>query len=46
MAANGRFGGHMVSGHIDGIGYISSIKKDDNAIWYTITPMKDSFVTL
>lgn len=37
MAANGRFGGHMVSGHIDGIGYISSIKKDDNAIWYTIT---------
>lgn len=37
MAANGRFGGHMVSGHIDGIGYISNIKKDDNAIWYTIT---------
>ncbi len=36
MAANGRFGGHMVSGHIDGIGKIISIKKDDNAIWYTI----------
>lgn len=36
MAANGRFGGHIVSGHVDGIGIISSIEKDDNAIWYTI----------
>lgn len=36
MAANGRFGGHVVSGHIDGTGQISKIKKDDNAIWYTI----------
>lgn len=37
MAANGRFGGHMVSGHIDGTGTISQIKRDDNAIWYTIS---------
>ncbi len=36
MAANGRFGGHIVAGHVDGIGTISQIKKDDNAIWYTI----------
>lgn len=36
MPANGRFGGHMVSGHIDGTGKITSIKKDDIAIWYTI----------
>lgn len=36
MAANGRFGGHIVSGHIDGTGTIVNIKKDDNAIWYTI----------
>ncbi len=36
MPANGRFGGHIVSGHIDGIGTISSITKDDNATWYTI----------
>lgn len=36
MAANGRFGGHIVSGHIDGTGVISAISKDDNAIWYTI----------
>lgn len=31
-----RLGGHIVSGHIDGIGTIKSIKKDDNAVWYTI----------
>jgi riboflavin synthase len=36
MPANGRFGGHIVSGHIDGIGKIITIEKDDNAIWYTI----------
>lgn len=36
MAADGRFGGHIVAGHIDDIGTISTIKKDDNAIWYTI----------
>ena len=36
MAANGRFGGHIVSGHIDGTGIISSIKKDDNAQIVTI----------
>jgi riboflavin synthase len=36
MAANGRFGGHMVSGHIDDTGKIVKIKEDDNAIWYTI----------
>ena len=36
MAANGRFGGHIVSGHIDGQGVVKEIKKDDNAIWYYI----------
>lgn len=36
MAANGRFGGHIVSGHIDGTGVISQIERDDNAVWYTI----------
>lgn len=37
MAAGGRFGGHIVSGHIDGTGTISDIKKDGIAVWYTIT---------
>nr|WP_307760223.1 riboflavin synthase [uncultured Peptostreptococcus sp.] len=31
-----RLGGHIVSGHIDGVGKIKSIKKDDNAVWYCI----------
>ena len=37
MAANGRFGGHIVSGHVDGVGTVSNIQRDDNAIWYTIS---------
>ena len=36
MPADGRFGGHIVSGHIDGRGTVSRKAKDDNAIWYTI----------
>lgn len=36
MAANGRFGGHIVSGHVDGMGTVESMVKDDNAVWYTI----------
>ena len=36
MAANGRFGGHIVSGHIDGTGVIRDIRSDDNAVWYTL----------
>lgn len=36
MAANGRFGGHIVSGHIDGVGKISSMLKEGNAVWVTI----------
>lgn len=37
MAANGRFGGHIVSGHIDGTGTITAINNDGIAVWYTIT---------
>ena len=36
MAANGRFGGHIMSGHIDGTGVIRDIRSDDNAVWYTV----------
>lgn len=36
MPANGRFGGHIVSGHVDGIGKIVGIKEDDISIWYRI----------
>ncbi|WP_026881912.1 riboflavin synthase [Clostridium akagii] len=31
-----RLGGHIVSGHIDGTGIITSYAKDDNAFWITI----------
>ena len=36
MAADGRFGGHIVAGHVDGTGRIRGIERDDNAVWYTI----------
>ena len=36
MLAGGRFGGHIVSGHIDGVGTIRDIAEDDNAVWYRI----------
>ncbi|MEC5424200.1 riboflavin synthase [Virgibacillus sp. C22-A2] len=36
MAANGRFGGHFVSGHVDGIGKITRKQKQENAIYYDI----------
>ena len=41
MAANGRFGGHFVSGHIDATGTIARIERDDTAIWYTIDAAPD-----
>ena len=37
MAADGRFGGHIVSGHIDGTGTIAERRRDDNAVWYTVS---------
>ena len=37
MAANGRFGGHIVAGHVDGVGTVLETKRDDNAVWYTIS---------
>ncbi len=36
MPADGRFGGHIVAGHIDGTGTVREIRRDDNAVWYTI----------
>lgn len=36
MPANGRFGGHIVSGHIDGTGTIAETKPEGNAVWIKI----------
>ena len=41
MSANGRFGGHIVSGHIDGTGILTNISSDGIAKWLTITAEKD-----
>jgi riboflavin synthase len=34
---DGRLGGHLVSGHIDGTGRLVAMDRDDNAVWYTIS---------
>lgn len=36
MQMNARFGGHIVSGHVDGVGEISSITKLGNALEYWV----------
>lgn len=36
MAAGGRFGGHIVSGHVDGTGTILNMAREGNAVWITI----------
>lgn len=36
MAANGRFGGHFVSGHVDGVGRIVRKQPVANAVYYDI----------
>ncbi|MCK4639724.1 MAG: riboflavin synthase [Candidatus Marinimicrobia bacterium] len=36
MSANGRFGGHFVQGHVDGVGSISLIAKTGNSATLTI----------
>lgn len=36
MAAGERFGGHIMTGHIDGTGIIRSYRREENAVWVTI----------
>ena len=36
-----RLGGHIVSGHIDGIGIITSFIQEDNAVWITVKASLD-----
>ncbi len=37
MATGDRFGGHLVSGHVDGIGLVNSVTKQANAVVYYIS---------
>lgn len=41
MAAEGRFGGHIVSGHVDNLGEIVQIKREGNAQWVTLSAPPD-----
>ena len=41
MPADGRFGGHIVAGHVDGIGTIRNITRDETAVWYQIAAAPD-----
>jgi riboflavin synthase len=41
MPADGRFGGHIVAGHIDGTGEIASIHPEGNATYLTIRTSPD-----
>jgi riboflavin synthase len=36
MAANGRFGGHFVQGHVDGVGTIRSVRVEGDARWIKV----------
>mmetsp|Transcript_2404 Transcript_2404/g.10223 ORF Transcript_2404/g.10223 Transcript_2404/m.10223 type:complete len:226 (+) Transcript_2404:2698-3375(+) len=36
LKANGRMGGHIVQGHVDGTGTIDKVEKEEDALWYTI----------
>ncbi|MBO3286698.1 riboflavin synthase [Paenibacillus sp. FSL M8-0228] len=38
MVASGRFGGHIVQGHVDGTGTIRGVTSDQNAVVYEIEP--------
>ncbi|MFD1176304.1 riboflavin synthase [Paenibacillus puldeungensis] len=42
MAAGGRFGGHIVQGHVDGVGTIMGMTKDQNAVVFEVAPANPS----
>jgi riboflavin synthase len=36
MRADGRFGGHFVQGHVDGVGIVDAIRPDGDAHWIAV----------
>lgn len=40
MPANGRFGGHLVQGHVDAMGRIVSRRQEENAVVFVIEPLQ------
>lgn len=41
LTLESRLGGHIVSGHIDGVGEIISLVKEDNSTWVTVKAKSD-----
>jgi riboflavin synthase len=41
MAADGRFGGHLVQGHVDATGSIEALEKDGEFYWLTVAFPRD-----
>lgn len=41
VAVGSRLGGHIVSGHIDGVGVITEMRPDQNAVWVRIRTTPD-----
>ena len=41
MPADGRFGGHIVAGHVDGVGTVANVRRDDTAVWFTVRAAPD-----
>lgn len=37
LSLNSRLGGHLVAGHVDGVGRITGRAEDENAIWITVS---------
>lgn len=48
MRADGRFGGHFVQGHVDGVGTVDAIRQDGESYWMAIriSPELEPFVIL
>lgn len=46
MQVNDRFGGHFISGHVDGIGAITKKEKEENAVYYNIKAEKNASALL
>jgi riboflavin synthase len=38
MRHDGRVGGHLVTGHVDGVGTVTGTRVDGNATWVTVAP--------
>jgi len=36
MRADGRFGGHFVQGHVDGVGVVDAIRQDGESYWIAV----------